>query len=440
MKTTNVSRITNLILSTASLLLLLSSTVNAENLSQIYELAKQNDPKFKSAKALLDSAYESVKITRGNFMPDVGLTASYTENDTDNVTSPDGGTTYYAINLTQPIYRSDINANHSLNKNYVLQAEADFAEAEQELIIRVATQYFAVLGAQDNFDFTQAELKANARQLEQTKQRFEVGLVAITDVHEAQARYDLSVANNIEAENKLNNEIEAMRAITGQYHSGLSPLKSEEELENTSALQAPEPNDIEYWTKLALEQNKTLLSSQYKSAQSRDGVNVQKAGHKPRLDFTASSSRSDSDNGTYDNTSMGIQFSMNLFNGGSTSAAVRQAEDYLTQSMELLETARRDTQRNARNSFLGVQAAVSQVKALKQAVVSSESRLKASEAGYEVGTRTTVDVLDARRELFDSQRRYSRARYDYILVKLKLEQTVGNLNLEDVNNVNGWLQ
>jgi len=231
-----------------------------------------------------------------------------------------------------------------------------------------------------------------------------------------------------------------MRAITGQYHSGLSPLKSEEELENTSALQAPEPNDIEYWTKLALEQNKTLLSSQYKSAQSRDGVNVQKAGHKPRLDFTASSSRSDSDNGTYDNTSMGIQFSMNLFNGGSTSAAVRQAEDYLTQSMELLETARRDTQRNARNSFLGVQAAVSQVKALKQAVVSSESRLKASEAGYEVGTRTTVDVLDARRELFDSQRRYSRARYDYILVKLKLEQTVGNLNLEDVNNVNGWLQ
>lgn len=434
MKMIKTSNITKFALTTASMLLLLVSTANAEDLSQIYELAKQNDPQYKSAKAQLESAYESVKITRGNFMPDLGLTASYTENDTDNVVSPDGGTTYYSINLTQPIYRSENNASHSQNKNYVLQAEADYATAEQDLIVRVSTQYFAVLGAQDNYEFAQAELKANSRQLEQTKQRFEVGLVAITDVHEAQARYDLSVANNIEAENTLNNEIEAMRAITGKYINNFTSLKTE------TPLTPPEPDDIEHWTKQALEKNQFLQSSQHFVEQSRDSVDIQKAAHKPRLDFTASSSRSDSDNGTFDNTSMGLQLTMNIFNGGSTSARVRQAEHTLTQAVETLEKARRETQRNARNSFLGVQAAVSQVKALKQAVISSQSRLKASEAGYDVGTRTTVDVLDARRELFDSQRRYSRARYDYILKKLSLEQTVGDLNIEDVNNINSWLQ
>jgi len=414
--------------------MLVSTHVSAENLSQIYALAQENDPQFKSAKATLDAAYESVKISRGNFMPDVNLSAAYTENDTDAIGVEDGGTSSYSISLIQPLYRSEYGATHSRNKNYVLQAEADFATAEQSLIQRVATQYFAILGAQDNYDFSQAELKANSRQLEQTKQRFEVGLVAITDVHEAQARYDLSVAQNIEAENKLNNELESMRAITGKYISDFAALKEE------SPLAPPEPNDIEHWTKLALENNKFLQSSQFFVDQSRDSVDIQKAAHKPTLDFKASSSHYDSDITTSDTTSIGIQFSMNLFNGGSTSASVRQAEDYLTQAMESLEEARRTTQRNVRNSFLSVRSAVSQVKAYNQAVISSKSRLKASEAGYDVGTRTTVDVLDARRELFNSQRQYSRSRYDYILEKLRLEQFVGDLNEEDIKTINSWLQ
>ncbi len=426
-------------------MLFVSTHATAENLAQIYALAQENDPQFKSARAALESAYESVKISRGDFLPDLSVNAGYSEDDTDftskgtTTTTPttittDGGTTTYSIDFKLPIFRSENNANHSRNKNYVLQAEADFETAEQSLILRVATQYFAVLGAQDNYEFSQAELRANARQLEQTKQRFEVGLVAITDVHEAQARYDLSVAQSIDAENQLNNETESLRAITGKYHSSFALLKPE------SPLTPPEPDDIEHWTNLALEQNKFLISSQHFAAQSRDTVNVQKAGHKPKLDFNASQSHYDSDTGESDSTSFGIQFSMNLFNGGSTSASVRQAEHGLTQAMESLEAARRDTQRNVRNSFLSVRSAVSKVKALNQAVISSQSRLKASEAGYDVGTRTTVDVLDARRELFNSQRQYSRARYDYILEKLRLEQFVGDLNGEDVKNINNWLQ
>jgi outer membrane protein len=440
MKMNKTNRYKNALLLAASSLFLVSNFAWAEDLVQIYTLAKENDPQFKSDKAALDAAYESVKITRGNFMPDVNLSAGYAENDTDTTNLDDGGTTTYSINLKQPLYRSDFNASHSRNKNFVLQAEADFATAEQNLIIRVATQYFSVLGAQDNYEFSEAELKANIRQLEQTKQRFEVGLVAITDVHEAQARHDLSVAQKIEAENRLNNELESMRAITNKYLTDFSSLKSDEVLKSAAALVPPEPNDIDHWTKRALEQNKFLLSSQYFVAQSRDGVNLQKSAHKPTLDFTASSSRFDSDSGTYDSTSVGIQFGMNLFNGGTTSASVRQAEHYLTQAVEAMEDARRSTQRNVRNSFLSVRSSVSRVRALKQAVISSESRLKASEAGFDVGTRTTVDVLDARRELYNSQREYARARYDYILEKLRLEQFVGDLNEEDVTFINNWLQ
>ena len=427
-------KIKNTLLLIISLFCLSSTYAFAENLADIYALAKKNDPEFRSAKAALEAAYESVKISRGNFLPNVNLSAGYSDIDSDAAVSDSGGTTSYSINFKQPIYRGENNANHSLNKNYVKQAEADFATAEQSLIIRVATQYFAVLGAQDNFEFSRAELQANSRQLEQTKQRFEVGLVAVTDVHEAQARFDLSKAQSIDAENQLNNETEALRAITGEYHTSFALLKSE------SPLTPPEPNDIEHWTKLALEQNKFLISSQHFAAQSRDSVNVQKSAHKPTLDFNASKSHSDSDAGTTDTTSYGIQFNMNFFNGGSTSASVRQAEHNLTRAVESLEEARRSTQRNVRSSFLSVSSAVSQVKALNQAVISSQSRLKASEAGFDVGTRTTVDVLDARRELYNSQRLHSRARYDYILEKLRLEQFVGDLNEEDVNKINGWLQ
>lgn len=441
MKMTN--KIKNFIVSATTILMLVSASANAEDLVQIYKLAQTNDPQFKSAKAILESAYESVKVSRGEFLPKLNVNAGISDVDSEFTsdspaitpsTSSDGTTTSYSVSLKQPLYRSNNNATHSQNKNYVKQAEADFATAEQNLIIRVATQYFRVLGAQDNYEFSRAELSANARQLEQTKQRFEVGLVAITDVHEAQARYDLSVAQSIDAENQLNNESESLRAITGKYHTSFALLKSE------TPLSLPQPDDIEHWTKLALEQNKFLISSQHFAAQSRDSVNIQKAAHKPTLDFNASRSRQDSDIGETDSTSFGIEFNMNIFNGGSTSARVRQAEHSLTQAMESLEDARRVTQRDVRSSFLSVRAAVSQVKALKQAVISSQSRLKASEAGYDVGTRTTVDVLDARRELFNSQRQYARARYDYILETLRLQQFVGELNEEDIKNVNSWLQ
>ena len=428
---------------TAALLgLFISAPGYAEDLLQIYNLAKENDPTFQAAIAARNAAYETVKQTRGEFLPNVGLNAGYSDASGDTQpsspltpnTSTSSATTYYSVTLTQPLYNSNISSSHSLNKNFVKQADADFKAAEQSLIIRVARQYFRVLGAQDNLEFSKAEKNANERQLEQTKQRFEVGLVAITDVHEAQARYDLSVSQLISAENLLNNEIEALRAITGTYHQSLSTLQED------TPLQTPEPTDIEDWTKLALEQNLNLVSTRYVVEQSRDAVDLQRAGHKPTLNFATTYSHTDSDDfGVTDTTTYGVQFNMNLFAGGTISAYVQQAEYNLTRSMENLEQARRATQQSVRSAYLGVLSSISQVKALKQAVISSESRLKASEAGFEVGTRTTVDVLDARRELFNSQREYARSRYDYILQTLTLEEAAGTLEADKLNRVNGWL-
>jgi len=424
-----------------TVLLLSSFSASAEDLEQIYQLSLQNDPTFKAAQAARDSANQYVKISRSAFLPSVNVGASYSKNSGESLNLPgasgDYNTNGYSATLTQPLYDSSVYTNHSINKNFVKQADADFQSAQQDLIIRVATQYFRVLGAQDNLEFSEAETHANARQLEQTKQRFEVGLVAITDVHEAQARYDLSVSQKIAAENVLNNEIESLRALTGQYHHTLSQLR-----ENTP-LEPPDPNDIEHWTKLALDQNSQLRSSLFKVEQARDVVDLQQAGYKPTLNFTATKSHSDSDlpnSSAYDSTVYSINLNMNLFSGFGTNARVQQAEYNLTQASEQLVQTRRNTQQNIHSAFLGVLSSISQVKALNQLVISSKSRLKASEAGFDVGTRTTVDVLNARQDLFNSQRQYARSRYDYLLERLKLKQASGTLEEQDLKQINNWLK
>jgi len=432
--------------SCAALLLCSHSIAQAEDLTEVYKLALENDPIYKAAIATRDAAYQSVKISRGSLLPQIGLTASYREANTDNTTNPinnfDGSNTQYGVNLTQTIYQKNLFATYQQDKKFVKQADADFQTAEQELIVRVATQYFRVLGALDNLAFSKSETQANERQLEQIKQRFDVGLVAITDVHEAQARYDLSRSGLIAAENILNNEKEALRRITGRYYEYIAPLQEE------TPLNPPEPNDIEHWTKVALEQNPTLIATKYYVEQAQDQVEIQRSGHYPQLELVANYNNFDSDNsaagsidtGVTESTSVGVQFSMNLFAGGSISAGVKQAQQYLTRAMQNLEEAGRVTQENVRSAFLGVQSSISQVVALKQAVVSAQSRLKATEAGFDVGTRTTVDVFNARRELFDSERLFMRARYDYILQYMALERAAGMLEATDVDAANKLLQ
>jgi outer membrane protein len=309
--------------------------------------------------------------------------------------------------------------------------------SEQALILAVADAYFNVLSARDNLEFAEAEKQSNARQLDQTKQRFDVGLVAITDVHESQAAYDISVAQAIESANLLDSAKENLREITGRYHEELAILK------DNVPLVPPNPNDLQDWTEMALEENPSLKAAEAATEQAKEAVNAQKSGHYPRLNLFVDHSQSHTDNPAFasstDSTSATVQLYVPIYEGGSTSSRVTQFRELLRQSRQFLEQTRRTTQRNVRNAYRGVLSGISRVKALKQALVSSQSALRAAEAGYEVGTRTTVDVLVARRNLFSAQRDYSQARYNYLLDTLRLQQAAGALTAQNLKTINDWL-
>jgi outer membrane protein len=437
----------------------IAGAAHAEDLLQIYQMAVTNDPSLKSFEANNQAAHESLNRSFANFLPKIGVSGGYTDTTTDSTndvttvirdpitgdiissatrgvtTQRSNNSTFYSVDLNQPLYNRSYPLLYSQNKKFIAQSDADMLTARQDLIFRVANAYFAVLGALDNLDFSEAEQKAIGRQLDQTKQRFDVGLVAITDVHEAQARYDTAVARGIEAQNALNDKIEALRAITGKYHETLAPLAEE------TPLLRPEPDDIDQWTKAALEQNLAIQSQQQVVEQLRDSVRLQRADYFPTIGFNARHGSSEDANGySSDSTSFSVNLSLELYSGGRTKSGVRQSLFDLQQSQELLEERRRSTQQNVRSAFLGITSGVSRVKAFKQALLSSESRLRASEAGFEVGTRTTVDVLDARQDLFGAERDYARSRYEYILNTLRLKLASGQLSDSDIALVNTWLK
>jgi len=295
-----------------------------------------------------------------------------------------------------------------------------------------------VLGAKDNLEFAIAEREAIQQQLEQTRQRFEVGLTAITDVHEAQARYDLAVASEIDANNQVAVSTEILREITGQPFGELAPLAEQ------TPLVSPDPEEINAWVTTALERNLLLLAAEKAMDASRYGLSVARAGHYPTLDLTADYTNTDSTGGQFgtnerDGTTIGVVLNIPIYSGGRTSAISYEAAALHQRSKELYELQRRTTEREARNAYLTTLANISRVKAYKQAVVSQETALEATKAGYDVGTRTAVDVLNSQRELFLSQRDYARARYDYILETLRLKQAAGTLTDEDLERINSWL-
>ncbi len=321
----------------------------------------------------------------------------------------------------------------------IAQAEVDLNAAQQDLMIRVADKYFEVLAAQDNLTFSRAEKEAIGRQLEQTTQRFNVGLIAITDVHEAQSRFDLSIANAVNAENRVANAHEAMREITGKYFTDFSVLTKD------TPLVEPNPSDIDKWGEMALQQNLQLTSAKFSVDIARSDVKTQKSTYYPTLDLVGNRTFSDRlESNSFPTESIGtsvaLQFNWSIYQGGATSSRVAAARHRLEQSIQSLEGQHRATVRGVRDAYLGVLAGISRVKALKQAVVSQQSALDATQAGFEVGTRTTVDVLNARTFLYASQRNYAESRYNYILNTLRLKLAAGSLSTIDLKLINDWLR
>lgn len=447
---------------------------SADSLLQVYEKAVLSDPTIRQAEANQLAAREGKPIARGSLLPQIGGTASWQKSrshgnqllDSDgNPATPPltlenkssrSDTTNWGLQLQQSVFHWDQWIRLDQADKQAAQADVNYQAAQQELMVRVAQAYFNVLAAEDSLNSEQAAKEAFSRQLDQANKRFEVGLIAITDVQEAQAAYDQAVAAEILAKRTLANNKEAMRAIIDEYPG---------ELEKPALdipLVEPSPADEMQWVDTAMRQNRSLIASQIGTEIAKDNVKLARAGHYPTVDFVASHSDSDatgsrvtgllpgpgnppvpfarspSDSDTIQD-SFGLQLSVPIFSGGITSAKTKQAVYQHRAAREQLEQTARQTEQQTRDAYLAVLSNISSVKALKQAYESSKTALKATEAGYEVGTRTIVDVLNSRQSLYTAESNFLRSRYDYLISGLQLKQAAGTLSEQDISQVDALL-
>ncbi len=417
-----------------------SPALQAADLMDIYRDAENSDPVYASARAARDAGLEALPEGRSQLLPNIALSGSNNRSDLDR----SGSTSSYdsrvwSLSLSQPLFRWQNWAAYKQGEERAKQAEAQFAGASQDLILRVAQAYFDVLLAQDNVDLAKAQKTAISEQLDQAKVNFQVGTATITDTNEAQARYDLINAQEIAAANDLEVKRQTLQQIIGKYPATLSPLGG------SLALAPPEPNDMEQWVAGAADRNPQVASQQAAFEIAKREVDKNRAGHLPTLDLVASRTKNSNavagatSLGQITTDSVGLQFNLPLFQGGYVSAKVREAVAGLEKARQDLELANRQAALQTRQAFLGVTSGIAQVKALEQALTSNQSALESSQLGQEVGVRTSLDVLNARQQLFTAKRDLSQARYNYILSRFKLKAAAGMLGGGDVEQVNRWL-
>jgi len=456
----NINKVNALLLTLGTLLL--SGPAHSASLLEIYQQALQGDPQIHEAEARRMAALEAKPQARGVYLPQLSFGGSYSSSEqsgpqlvvfpppqgaqTVTITS-ESDTMQWGFSLRQTVFRWDQIVSMRRADKTIARAEAVREAAQQDLIVRVAQRYFDVLAAEDRLNSIIADREAIARQLEQAKQRFDVGLIAITDVQESQAAYDQSVANDIGARRSLATAREYLREITGQYVVDLNAPGDDFPLLN------PEPNSEKSWVDMSLSQNLNLVASRLDEGLARDEISFRKSGHYPTLDLVASTGERDADTTTSIPTlepdirtlsstsdSISLQFNVPLFAGGRTSSRVKEAVYLHRASREQLQRVTRETERQARDSYLGVLAEIARVNALEQAVSSSQTALQATQAGYEVGTRTIVEVLNSQFALYFAITNYYQSRYDYILNALRLKQAAGSLQVQDLEQIDQWLR
>ena len=430
-------------------LITLAASVNAMDLAQTYELALLNDPTLKAARAQRDAVREVKPQAVARLLPLLSVQGSGDYVDSRSVTNSEIESSFFtsriesykeggfSVNLNQPVFHWDYWARLFQTDYEIGQAEAQYKAAEQELMVRAAQAYFGVLTAQDDLKFKTAEKIAIGRQLEQAQQRFDVGLIAITDVYEAQAGYDQARSEEIFALNEVDNAKERLREIIGEQAVQLAVLAKDIPLE------PPAPSDIDEWSSAAQKQNYEVIAAQNSAEVAHRNVDIQQSGHYPTLDIVGSFGINESESQvglTRENGTVGLQLNVPLFEGGGVLSRTRQAAHSYTQAKDELVKARRAVSRQVKDAYRGVISTIARVKALKAAVKSSESSLEATEAGFEVGTRTMVDVLNVQRDLFRAKSAYANSRYDYILNGFLLKQASSIMSGADLSNVSRWLE
>lgn len=460
---------------------LLSASAYSEDLLTIFDQAVVNDPLVREAEFTRKATREARPQAWADYLPQI--TGSYNKGEqkgtrtdtgsqliddpTDTADPPrkvlqefsgtrsfEPDSSGWGITLRQTVFNWARLVNLRTGSKIAAQADADYSVAQQDLAVRVATRYFDVLAAQDSVQANQASLDAISRQLEQADKRFEVGLIAITDVQEARAARDTASANLIAAKRQLATAQEFLREITDMQYAVLATPRG------TMPLAVPEPADPQKWVEASMEQSPALVSSRLGADIARDYVRQNFGGHLPTVDLVVSKSHSESDDleqfsaipGRFDgdsaptsnvtdtDRSIQLQVVVPIWASGGTQSRVRQSSYQWQAAKQRLERVSRATERTARDAYLGVVSEISRVQALKQALESSATALRATEAGYDVGTRTAVDVLAARQQLVQAQTDYARSRYDYMLNVMRLKQAAGILDRKALEEVNTWLE
>ncbi|WP_435627883.1 TolC family outer membrane protein [Candidatus Ferrigenium straubiae] len=422
-----------------------SSAAQAADLLETFRAAQANDPVFAAARAAQQAGQEKLPQGRSLLLPSISLNANSTFND-QNIQYkgafpfPGGTTRYnthgYGVSLTQPLFRQQNWMTYTEAELQVVQADAQFRIAEQDLILRVAQAYFDVLIAQDSVELAEAQKKAISEQLEQAKRNFEVGSATITDTHEAQARYDLTSAQEIAAQNNLEIKKRALQQLINAMPKDLKHLGKGFKLES------PQPANMEKWVDEAQSNSLQLAITKAGAEIAEKEVARNRGGHYPTLDLVANYSNNQSNGGTFGvgsdttNKSVGVQLNMPLFQGGAVNSRWREAEANRERARQTLEDTRRTVALQTRQAYLGVVNGIAQVKALQQALTSSESVLEASKLGQEVGVRTNLDVLNAQQQLYATRRDLYQAEYNYLVSRLRLKAAAGSLSEEDLGGVN----
>lgn len=448
-------------------LLLCSSSAAAQttDLLQVYDLALRNDPLIAEAQSLRQATHSNRSQSTAALLPSVNATGTIGRSEFDgssvfpSVDDPEtsvpiivdadersrSDSWQYSVTLVQPVLRLDYWASLRHANARVAQADIQFVAAEQELMWRVAQRYFDVLSADARLQAANVTLQAFDRQLEQFENRHSAGLLASADVQEARAARDQTVTAVIEAKRARARSLEGLRVLTGSDTHALAAPSAR------LTLQAPTPADETRWVAVAMAQNPKLIGSRLAVDVAKQSVSIARAGHFPSIDLVLTDDRFDhrvdqtfggtsgpADNDGHDQL-VALQFSFPIFSGGGTRARVGEQVHLHRAARQRLEFDTRETERTARDAYQNVLTEIARVGALEQSVQSSRVALQSSEAGFGVGTRTTTDVLEARRQLFEAETAYAVSRYDYLLSLVRLQLAAGTLSQADLQRINSWL-
>ena len=421
----------------------------AFDLSTVYQKAVEHDAQIRAAKADARISKEEIGKAMAEFRPRVSISGARGRNETKSITPGYYGLQHndqfynsinYALTVQQPLFNMSSIAQYKQAKAEVAKSDNLLLNEESNLIIRITEAYCNALYSEDNYEFSQSHIKASLEQLQQTKRRYEKGFGTITEVSEAQAAYDMALADGVEIVNNLEYSRRELERMAGVYPDELCKLVPEK-----IVLSRPNPDRVESWITLARSDNHEVAAAQQEVQIARRELQKQGGTRYPAVSLVGSRNYSESDNNytigsVYDTYSISLQMSMQLYSGGYVSAAVRQAQAKRLKAQEQLSLQERGVESNVRKYFNSVISSVSQIQAYEQAVKSGEIALKGTKKGYEIGLRTNMEVLDAQQKLLSNQRNLAKARYQYILSMMQLKDTAGTLGVGDVEEVNAWLR